>query len=350
MERAVRIAVVGPVPETLLGEVRALPLQPEVRAFRSLYGDSEPLSRFMPDVLMTALPGGAAEEVGALRLLRSLWPALAIVLVTDAGDELAQTPLAGRIGAHVLVHPDKPGQLAATIEQALLGSDRPRPDVFLDLAHGIADEINNPLLFVSGHLQLLRASFDPQRERDRRDQVGAALDGLARIQESVDRLRLVAMAANGPRRPESVDLAELVAKVAAAEPAAAGVVVAPHPAGACTVTGDREQLTAAVRAVLQFRAALAAAGTPSTLSLDAEARAVRLRLVADGTGLSPWRLPHTFEPYYPNRILRGHGHGLPLFVAQTVVLGHRGQATARRLGDGSLQFDFVLPARPPART
>jgi hypothetical protein len=43
-------------------------------------------------------------------------------------------------------------------------------------------------------------------------------------------------------------------------------------------------------------------------------------------------------------VLRGQGHGLCLFLAQTIVLGHRGQATARRLGDGSLQVDFVLPA------
>jgi signal transduction histidine kinase len=332
----------------LLSDLRALPMQPEVRAFQSLYGDSEPLSRFQPDVLMTALHDEAAEEVGALRLLRSLWPALAVVLVTDAANELGRAPLAGRIGAHVLVHPGKPGQLAATIDQALLGSDRPRPDVFLDLAHGIADEINNPLLFVSGHLQLLRASFEPQRERDRRDQVTTALEGLRRIQDSVERLRLVAMAANGPRRPGPVDLAELVAAAAAAEVAAPGLAPLAAPAGPCLVTGDRDQLAAAMRAVVQFRGALAAAGTPSTLVLQRDPRAVRLRLVAAGSGLASWRLPHTFEPYYPNRILRGHGHGLSLFVAQTVVHGHRGQATARRLADGSLQFDFVLPAPPSA--
>lgn len=333
MERAARIAVVGPVAEGLLADLRALPMQPEVRLFASLYGDSEPLTRFQPDLLVTALHDEVAEEVGALRLLRTLWPALAVILVVDGQNEMARAPLAARIGAHLLVYPEKPGHLAATIEHAFLGSHRPRADAFLDLAHGIADEINNPLLFVAGHLQLLRASFDPSQERGRRDQIGAALDGVQRIQMSVERLRLLSQAANGPRRTEPVELRDLLGD--------ANVQVAG--AGSTVVAGDREQLSAAVRAVLQFRSELATMGTPSTLDLEPLERGVRLRLVASGTGIAAWRLPHSFEPYYPNRILRSHGHGLSLFLAQTVVQGHRGQATARRLGDGSLQFDFLLP-------
>ncbi len=342
MERAARIAVVGPVPDQLVADLRSLPLRPEVRTFTSLYGDTEQMARFEPDLLITALRN-ESEEIGALKLLHSLWPTVGVALVTDAESELARGPIAARIGAHLLVYPEKPGHLAAAIEHALQGSDRPRADVFLDLAHGIADEINNPLLFVSGHLQLLRASFDPQMERDRRDQIGAALEGVQRIQASVDRLRLLSQAANGPKRPVPVDLAALLAREVQASPPspAAAIELPPRP---CVVHGDAEHLATALQALVRFRDDLAMMGTPTSLSLSAEEHAVRLRLLASGRGLASWRLPHTFEPYYPNRILRGQGHGLSLFVAQTVVLGHRGQATARRLADGSLQFDFVLPA------
>lgn len=342
MERAARIAVVGPVPDQLVADLRSLPLRPEVRTFTSLYGDTEQMARFEPDLLITALRN-ESEEIGALKLLHGLWPTVGVALVTDAENELVRGPLAARIGAHLLVYPEKPGHLAAAIEHALQGSDRPRADVFLDLAHGIADEINNPLLFVSGHLQLLRASFDPQMERDRRDQIGAALEGVQRIQASVDRLRLLSQAANGPKRPAPVDLAALLAREVQASPPspAAAIELPPRP---CLVNGDAEHLATALQALVRFRDDLARMGTPTSLSLSAEEHAVRLRLLASGRGLASWRLPHTFEPYYPNRILRGQGHGLSLFVAQTVVLGHRGQATARRLPDGSLQFDFVLPA------
>jgi hypothetical protein len=66
-------------------------------------------------------------------------------------------------------------------------------------------------------------------------------------------------------------------------------------------------------------------------------------LAANGDPVTGWSLPRTFEPYYPTRALRGQSQSLGFCFAQTVVLGHRGQATVRRLADGSLRFDFVLP-------
>ncbi|MEO6594230.1 MAG: hypothetical protein ABIP94_05710, partial [Planctomycetota bacterium] len=180
MDRPVRIAVVGSTDERLVGDLRRLPLRPEVRPCVSLCADSEALARFEPDLLLIALGSDPAEELGALRLLHQLWPAMGVIVVSTAVDELANTPIARRLSARLLVYPDAPGQLAATIEQARLGSDRPHAEVFVDLAHGIADEINNPLLFVSGHLQLLRASLEGAQERDRRDQIAAALAGVQR--------------------------------------------------------------------------------------------------------------------------------------------------------------------------
>ncbi len=345
MDRAVRIAVVGVVDERLLDELRDLPLRPEVRRFRSLFGDAEAIAKSHPDLLLAQLAGETAEDVGALRLLRQLWPNVAVLLVTTADREFSQAPLAARIGAALFVPNAKPGQLAAAIEQALHGGDRPPVETFLDLAHGIADEINNPLLFASGYLQLLRASLDPVAERDRRDQVDAALDGLDRISASVDRLRLVSEATNGPHRRGDVDLAALLTEAVQARPARAAatatLAIAPGPHA---VLGDGAQLAAATAAVVGFADELAAIGAPTHVQLDPLPGARRLRLTADTSALRDWQLPLTFEPYYPNRALRGHGQGLSLFLAQTVVLGHKGQATARRLPDGALQIDFVLPA------
>ncbi|MGB3966519.1 MAG: hypothetical protein WBO45_07285, partial [Planctomycetota bacterium] len=203
MDRPVRIVVAGPVDPRLPGELRQLPLQPEVHTVPSLLSDSETVLRCQPDVLMLGLGPDAAEEVGGIRLLQRLWPGLGVVLVVAAEGETAVAALAARLRAHVLVFPDATAQLAAVLEQALLHSDRPRADVFVDLARGVADEVNNPLLFVSGHLQLLLAGFDAAAERTRRDQVGAAMAGIGRVTAAVDRLRQLAAAAAGPRRPVS---------------------------------------------------------------------------------------------------------------------------------------------------
>src|SRR5262245_17424638 len=270
MERAVRIAVVGPVDDRLAGDLRGLPLHPEVRVSASLCGDSEALSRFQPDVLVIAFEAGGHEEIGALRLLRNLWPALAVVLVGRAEDELANTALAARLHTRLATYPSSPGELAAAIEQARQHSDRPHAAVFVDLARGIADEINNPLMFVSGHLQLLRATFEAQSDRDRRDQIAAAQHGLSSIASSVDRLRQLSQAASGPRRREAIDLGALVTAAVAArenkEPPLATVAPAP---GTHLVQGDPEQLQAAIKAVVQFADDLARLGAESQLVLEA---------------------------------------------------------------------------------
>ena len=104
-----------------------------------------------------------------------------------------------------------------------------------------------------------------------------------------------------------------------------------------------QQLQRAVTAIVQFADEIAALVTASHLRLDATESARRLRVVARGQGLATWRLPNTFEPFYPQRLIRGHSHGLGLFLAQTVIHAHRGQATVRRHPDGSLQLDFLLP-------
>ena len=309
----------------------------------ALVSDTEMLMRFQPDLLLVQFGEAHDEDVGAVRLLQRLWPALRVGVITTTGTELASTPIATRLSARLIVYPDTPGHLAAVLEQMLHGGDRPRPELFVDLAHGLADEINNPLLFVSGHLQLLRAAFDAQTESGRRGQVDAALAGLQRIQASVDRLRRLSDAADGPQRRGPVDLAALIAHAVAQREADGNNASVTTPAGPQVVQGDRDQLELAILAIVRFADELAKIAQ-SHLQLAATEGALRLRVVARGQGLATWQLPNTFEPFYPQRLLRGQSNGLGLFLAQTVVLGHRGQATVRRLQDGALQLDFLLPA------
>jgi signal transduction histidine kinase len=344
MDRPVRIAVVGPVDDRLLADLRALPLPPEVRQWPSLVEASDAVARFHADVLCVGLGPDPAEEIGALRLCRNLWPSLGVVLLSDPAHEVQHAPLAARLGARLLVYPDGPGQLAAVLERARQGATGPEPDVLHDLARGVADEVNNPLMFVAGHLQLLRGGLDPIRDPGRREQVDAVLAGVQRIQAAVDRLRLVAEAARGPTRREPVDLAALLAAAVAGragDRAAATLRIAD---GTHVVGGDGDQLRGAVGGIVQFADGLAQLGASSHLDLAELPGGRRLRLTAAGSGLAAFRLPQGFEPFYPSRALRAPGLGLDLFLAQTVFLGHRGQATVRRLRDGALQFDFVLPA------
>ena len=343
MDRPVRIAVVGNVPDGLVADLRQLPLQPEVRPMVSVVADTDALMRFQPDVLLVRLEGDPSENVGAIKLLRQIWPALVVGVVSESDDELAMVPVAKRLSAEQIVYPDAPGHLAAAVERLLQGGDRPAPELFVDLAHGLADEINNPLMFVSGHLQLLKAQLDADELAKQAGQIEAALNGLGRIQASVDRLRLLSQAADGPTREDRVDLAALLTNALEERSQDAPAAAVETAEGDHIVRGDPEHLRLAVTAILQFADEIAVLVSSSRLQLDATERAVRLRVVARGQGLSTWKLPNTFEPFYPQRMIRGQSHGLGLFLAQTVVHAHRGQATVRRHADGALQLDFLLP-------
>lgn len=317
-----------------------------MRHFPSLFSSPVELQQFQAHAAFALAGGEPLEEAGALRLLRGLVPGLALVLVVPAERELHLQPLCQRLGAGLLLLPYGPGDVASVLEQALLGSDRPREEVFLDLARGIADEINNPLMYVTGYLQLLAASFDPQRDKDRHDQLAFALGGVKRIQAAVERVRLLARVSGGLRQVGTVDLLALV-KRSVSESAGTGRLlpwVSEPEQATFTVNGDAELLDPAVAAMCRVATELQELGCNVHLLLSRLHAAVRLRLQVSGPGTASWRLPRTFEPYYLSRVLRGTSQGFGLFLAQLTALAHRGQATARRLPDGSLALDLWLTA------
>ena len=156
--------------------------------------------------------------------------------------------------------------------------------------------------------------------------------------------RQLSQAAGGPRDPDRVDVAALITHAVADRQEGTAAANLEIPNGELPVTGDAKQLALAVDAIVKFADELAELATACRLVLQAHEDSVRIRLIAHGQGLANWQLPHTFEPFYPQRLIRGQSHGLGLFLAQTIVHAHRGQATVRRLADGALQLEFVLPA------
>ena len=115
------------------------------------------------------------------------------------------------------------------------------------------------------------------------------------------------------------------------------------PSGPCHVHGDQDQLAAAMLAAVEFADGLARGGSRVVVRLRKHDHALSLTLQAAGPGLADWRLPQSFEPYYPHRLLQGYGHGLQLFLLQAVVLCHRGQAVARRTDRDAIAIECALP-------
>jgi len=346
METRVRIALVGTTLSDLGSELRALPSGPEVREFADVFAEAAALREFRPQSLFAVVDPAEQELTGALRVLRAQHPELGIGLVAGPETERALEPVARRLGARLLTRPWLPGQPAAVLSHLLQGSDRPAEEVFQDLARGIADEVNNPLLVASGHLQLLEALV-PQGDAALRPALAAVREGMDRIRAAVDRLRLLSRAATVPQRRTAVDLHTLA--LAAAAEAVPGMPVLREPDhGPILALVDEQTTRAALGALAGLSREFRDSGALVHWVVSRFPDAARLRMRLAGAAFATWRLPATFEPWFAARALRGTTHGLALPLAQALATAHGGEALARRLPDQAVAIDFLLPA--PVRT
>jgi signal transduction histidine kinase len=331
-----RVAVVSAADTDLPARLGALAHPLLVRRFADLYADASSIHRFAPAALFLSSPDLGEEEIGALRLIHALLPDLGAVLVCDAAREVAVRELADRAGAATLAAPYTDGELAVVVDAATASAPHPSAEALLDLARGISDEINNPLMFVDGHLQLLQRSLQAPEQRRELEQVERVRDGLARIRGTMDRVRLLAQAGSAGGTPEPIDLGLLAT-------ALAGQMVSVSAPAPAVVRGDRQLLTALVAQLARVAAALAEVGGAPHLEVRPSALSVALVALVDTRGLPQWQLPRTFEPYYLTRILRGTPHGLGLFLVQVVAQRHGGRATARWTNAGRLALEVELP-------
>ncbi len=346
MPPSARIAVVERAQSGIAERLGVLPNRPDVRSFADLYEDFEAIRRFAPNLLLVDAEPLAQEDLGALRLAARAVPGLATILVAPREREVELAATAEVLGAQLLLRPFETADLAAVVAAATPGGPVTAPGTFLDVARGISDEINNPLLFAAGHLQLLEAMLDERADATPLAQLRAIKEGLDRIGTTMAKIRLLgeARSARGPRKP--VALAELLRSAAA--DLLGGVTVA-EGLESVPVLADERLLRAALEELVAVGHELASRADSVRLELDPADDNLRVRLLLRGLDVPDWQLPRAFEPYYLNRILRGTTRGLALFLVQTIVHAHGGLALARRCADGTVAMDLLLPrATPPA--
>ena len=339
-----RIAVVSERASVLPRLLDELAHHVAVQTFGDLIEAAPELLRYRPRILIVQCAQLPAQQAGALRLLRSLHPELLLVLACEADHEVRLRETAEQLEAQTLLLPCARADLAALLDAATRGSARPSADALLDLARGISDEINNPLMFTAGHVQLLQQSMRDQSPEAAEGQLATIRDGLQRITATMDKIRLLARAEEAMSRPELVDLGALAAELEKRRADGDRGLPPIHSAGAgpAEVWGDRSLLAAMLEDLGRVTAALRT-GDDGVVEVEAVDGTVRVRATLAATHLPAWQLPRSFEPYYINRVLRSTPHGLSLFLVQVVAHGHGGQALALWSEPGQLSFRIDLP-------
>ena len=338
-----RIAVVCALDSPLPARLAELAHRPVVQRYRDLYADADTIRHFDPAALFVSVPEVGPALGGALRMLQAVAPRLRVIRVAEPAQEVAARALVGESGAAVLVAPGTTQQLVELVEAALSSTGRRSAEALVEFARGISDEVNNPLLFLAGHLQLLARAV--QHDPERIEQVRLVQDGVQRITAAMDRVRLLAQAGMGSPARVAVDLSVLARTVADRQDSrGTALLFSGAPPGTTMVLGDEDLLRAALEHLCQVGAALPEQERARRMAIEPAGATVRVRLLVDARRLMPWQLPRTFEPYYLSRILQGTPHGLSLFLIQLIAHRHGGRALARWAERGELGLELELPA------
>ena len=221
------------------------------------------------------------------------------------------------------------------------------------LAAGVAHEINNPLAYVLGNVELVRRGLQafPAVEPVVRDSLAQMLDGLERIRDVVADLRSFA-------RPEE----EVVARTAPRAVCDAAIrIVSSLVRHRASVTTEFSDDTPAVIAnesrlgqVIINLIVNASHAMPDRPAADNQIVVRTRRLptgdaaieVADnGTGIAPDVLPRLFDPFFTTKA-GGEGTGLGLSVCQSIVTSLHGRIDVDTTPGKGTTFSVVLPAAP----
>lgn len=342
-----RIAVV--VRSTaLIAQIGPLTAEFSSQTFDDLFASAAEIADHGPRALILEPSADFAQDLGGIRVLRSLLPELAVLAVSVGPPSPSLLQGCDTHGVTLVDAEHGTAELSRALETLLHGGIP--SDSYLQFAQGICDEINNPLMFASGHLQVLDARLpagDPAR-----GQVVAIRDGLDRIRRTME--KIVPLGRATPHRcirsPRTFGalLDALDARLIAAGHSLATAVGGEDSIRALPLADDADLVDPALFGLCEVAAELQTDAEDAVLHARADGDVPELLLVIRDPRLASWELPSAFEPYSINQIMRGTSCGLNLFVLRLVCRAHGWDAQVSRQPDRQVAFCVRLgPAASP---
>jgi signal transduction histidine kinase len=214
-----------------------------------------------------------------------------------------------------------------------------REQIWAGMARESAHQLGTPLSSISGWIELLRETDPEPTTVAAIDHMDADLERLKRVAHRFERI-------GRPPRQESVDLGELVDRVAAYFRArvptlAQRVTVSSSHQGALVVQGDAVLLEWALESLTK-NAIDALAGRDGRVDISAEALPegrVRVRVSDDGPGIPREIRNQIFDPGFSTK---EKGWGIGLSLARRIVRDSHGGDLALVPSERGATFDMVL--------
>lgn len=243
----------------------------------------------------------------------------------------------------LVIGPDPAGQerqeQTAEAEREALARNE-RLSALGTLVAGVAHEINNPLTYIQGNLELMLMDVEDARQAVASGATGAlpsladmeralrtALTGTDRIASITRSLRAVARPRTTPM--ERVDLNDVIRNVGVIAEARVAdqttLEIRPHPR-VVPISGSTAEIHQVVLNLL-FNALDAVAQTPAgrvRVSTAAEGAWTEIRVEDNGPGIPRSLRPKLFNPFFTTK---PQGTGLGLSISHSIVREHGGDIT-----------------------
>jgi len=187
------------------------------------------------------------------------------------------------------------------------------------ISAGISHEINNPLTYLRGNVELLREALDPVPEQTRGliDGIESGVTAIARV---VDRIRTIFRGTAGP--PQAVDLHETVSTALASVSLAADGFVAISNRVARDLVVNAHPADVYIVAANLIRNAVEAAGRGAvgqvTVSAEVVDGHVSLLVRDTGPGMGAEEIGRCFDPFYTTKHEQG-GMGVGLALCKAIA-------------------------------
>lgn len=219
------------------------------------------------------------------------------------------------------------------------------------LVAGVAHEINNPVTYMRGALELADMDLDEVAAAapDAADAVGHARVSIARLKEGVQRverithsLKAVARQGNGERAPEDLRaIAEDVAQVVRVGLPKGVRLDSQMPDQLPLVHANASELHQVILNLVKNAAeALAATGGNVEMRAWAEGDAVLVEVADDGPGIPDEVQRRLFEPFFTTK---RNGTGLGLSLSKGIVEAHGGELLLDSAPGRGTRFTMRLP-------